>query len=286
MIAKLRVSLAGKVFIDYHRESDRFVRVGQQSESEGLVQLARGIVEKAENVGIPLRVLGACAFRIHCKNFNHLFGDLDRPITDIDFASLRNYSNKLLDFFQKLGYNPNQRIIGFYGRTRHVYYAPNDSLQIDVFMDGLEMCHTIDLRSRLFVDKPTIPPADLLLEKLQIVKINEKDLKDMLVLFREHDVSDSDVDAINSSYITKLLSNDWGFYYTAMMNLGKLGSYMSSFAKFSESDRADVMKKISELQRDLQNAPKSMKWKFRAKIGTSKTWYHEVEDLRGISGKS
>lgn len=253
------------------------------AQSNGLVQVAKGIVDQAEDAGIPMRILGACAFRIHCKNFNHLFEDLARPITDIDFVSLRNYSNKVLDFFQKLGYVPNQRVIGFYGRRRHIYYAPNNSLQIDVFMDGLEMCHTVDLRSRLLIDRPTIPLADLLLEKLQIVKINEKDLKDMMVLLREHEVSNSEGEAINSSYIAKLLTDDWGFYYTSMMNLDKLKSYANSFSKLSEPDRADVLDKVSTLQTSLQNTQKSIKWKLRAKIGTSKIWYHEIEDLHGNS---
>ena len=38
------------------------------------------------------------------------------------------------------------------------------------------MCHDIPFKDRLEIDYPTIPLAELLLEKMQIVQINEKDL--------------------------------------------------------------------------------------------------------------
>ncbi|MBF8285613.1 MAG: putative succinate dehydrogenase/fumarate reductase related rane subunit [Anaerolineales bacterium] len=41
----------------------------------------------------------------------------------------------------------------------------------------------VKFQNRLHVDSPTIPLAELALEKLQIVHLNEKDVKDMLMLF-------------------------------------------------------------------------------------------------------
>jgi hypothetical protein len=43
--------------------------------------------------------------------------------------------------------------------------------------------HVVKFQNRLHVDSPTIPLAELALEKLQIVHLNEKDVKDMLMLF-------------------------------------------------------------------------------------------------------
>src|SRR5947209_11073668 len=40
----------------------------------------------------------------------------------------------------------------------------------------MQMCHTIDFRSRLNIDKRTVSLADLMLTKLQIVEVNEKDM--------------------------------------------------------------------------------------------------------------
>lgn len=48
----------------------------------------------------------------------------------------------------------------------------------------------VKFQNRLHVDSPTIPLAELALEKLQIVRLNEKDVKDMLMLFAAHPVGD------------------------------------------------------------------------------------------------
>jgi len=48
---------------------------------------------------------------------------------------------------------------------------------IDIFLDKFRMDHTLDFRKRLKLDNLTIPVTDLLLTKLQIVRIAEKDLK-------------------------------------------------------------------------------------------------------------
>jgi len=77
---------------------------------------------------------------------------------------------------------------------------------------------------RLEIDYPTISLADLLLEKMQIVKLNEKDILDTIVMLREHDVGEGDKETINSDRVSGLLSDDWGFYYTVTTNLGKIKS--------------------------------------------------------------
>jgi hypothetical protein len=60
------------------------------------------------------------------------------------------------------------------------------------------------------------------LEKLQIVTLNEKDVKDMLMLFAAHPVGDTDKETINGAFIADIMCKDWGFYYTTTVNLGKI----------------------------------------------------------------
>jgi len=150
---------------------------------------------------------------------------------------------------------------------------------VDVFFDKLEMCHTIDFRNRLRLDKPTITLADMLLEKMQIVKINEKDIIDTIVLLRAHDIGENDKDKVNIKYVSKLLSNDWGFYYTVTMNLKKVKELCKKYNVLSNEDMKDVTSKIDRILEKIEKEPKSMKWKMRAKIGPSKKWYKEVEEV-------
>jgi hypothetical protein len=52
--------------------------------------------------------------------------------------------------------------------------------------------HTIDLRDRFELDDATLPLADLLLTKLQIVQLNEKDVLDILALLADHELDPSE----------------------------------------------------------------------------------------------
>ena len=55
------------------------------------------------------------------------------------------------------------------------------------------------MSDRLEAEELTLPLAELLLEKMQIVQINEKDLIDTIMLLREHPVGDMDEGTINAS---------------------------------------------------------------------------------------
>lgn len=129
------------------------------------------------------------------------------------------------------------------------------------------------------LDFPTITPSDLLLEKMQIVQITEKDLKDTMILLREHEIKEHENDVINTKYIAKLLSNDWGFYYTVTTNLKKTKEFLNFFDALTDEDKNIISEKIDKLLDYIEREPKSLKWKARAKIGTRKKWYREVETI-------
>jgi len=230
--------------------------------------------------GIPLRVLGGLAIYLHSQNQRALWDSLGRigkkVFTDIDLMGYSRLMTKILEYFEGLGYTYSQTAVLARGGNRVILYG-NTIPIVDVFMDKLDMCHTIDFRKRLEVDSPTISLADLLLEKLQIVELNEKDIKDTIVLLRAHEVGDSDQETINMQYIGELLSNDWGFYYTFTMNLAKVKEYITSSEALNEH-RADLTEKISKISQRVESQPKSGRWKMRAKIGPRKKWYQDVGD--------
>jgi len=161
---------------------------------------------------------------------------------------------------------------------RYMYFG---KVHVDVFFDELRMCHRIDWIKRLEVDKPTIPLADIVLEKLQIVEINPKDIKDLIILFLEHDVANADNETINGKYIAELLSKDWGFWYTSTMNLNKVLTLMNEYIQLPEDESKRVKERVNKLLTMIENQPKSMGWKMRSRMGTKQKWYMEVEEDRG-----
>lgn len=246
---------------------------------------AKRVIKKADEQKIVLRLMGAAAVRMHCPKHLHLHKLLGRELTDLDFMGYSKDFQKVKALFEELGYK--QRKAGYalavsvYGERFFFDDVVNNRVA-DVFFDKLRMCHTIDFKGRLEVDYPTIPLAELLLEKMQIVKINEKDIKDTIVLLREHDIGGGDKEMMNVEYIAKILSDDWGFYYTVTTNLNKVKHFLNHFTVLKEEDRKDVASKIDEILKMIEAKPKSLRWKMRAKIGTRKKWYEEVEEsIRG-----
>ncbi len=244
---------------------------------------AKLIVEKAQKAGLTLRVLGATAFRIHCPEHVHVHIAMGRDITDIDFAGYSKEGERIERFFATDHFNTNRHQASltpglFAGR--HIYENPETGLHVDIFEDELNMCHLVNFRSRLGLDSPTITLADLTLEKLQIVKLNEKDVRDMLMLFAEHPVGDHENETINGKYIADIMSKDWGFYYTTTLNLGKIRQGIPRYKDlFTQKDSELINERISQLESMIEKAPKTLKWKARAAVGPRMQWYNDVEEV-------
>ena len=63
---------------------------------------------------------------------------------------------------------------------------------IDVFLDTFRMDHDIALKRRLELEPVSLSLADLLLTKLQIFRLNDKDIRDIVTLLDDAEVSDGD----------------------------------------------------------------------------------------------
>jgi len=119
----------------------------------------------------------------------------------------------------------------------------------------------------------------MLLEKMQIVQINEKDIIDTIMLLREHGVNGDSPEAVDVQYLARLLSNDWGFYHTVTTNLQKIQDTLSKYAELSAEDRNDIIEKIQKVLKAVEDHPKTLSWKLRAKVGTKNKWYRDVEEV-------
>lgn len=246
-------------------------------------KLALEIVDSAEKRGIHLRLLGAVAFRIHCPVHQGLQVSMKRVLTDLDFAAYYKQEKAIDKFFlQDMGYESQTAALtpGLM-MGRKIYNDPtHERPHVDIFFDKLNMCHVVSWeKGRLELDKPTITLADLMLEKLQIVHINEKDVIDVMMLLREHEVGGTNNEVVNGVYIGKIMAKDWGFYYTSTTNLNKVKSMLGNYEALSSSDRDVIAGRIDGLLDAIEKEPKSVGWKVRAKVGTKKQWYNDVEEV-------
>jgi hypothetical protein len=246
---------------------------------EDFMKEANRILEAAKERGIKLRLMGAIAFRIHCPNFRHIQDALGRVLSDIDFMAYSQQRKDVEKLFEGLGYQTDRMIKMLFGGKRLIFIDSVNNRQLDVFFDKLEMCHDVDFKGRLEIDYPTISLVDMLLEKMQIVKLNEKDIIDTIMLLREHEVGNSDKETVNAGYLAKLCANDWGLWRTVTMNLQKVKSFLPNYGSLTETDKADVTAKIDQLLMLIEKEPKSMGWTMRAKIGDKKQWYRDVEEV-------
>ena len=195
-----------------------------------------------------------------------------RNYKDMDFFGISSQSKKISEVLESFGMIPNKRFNALHGDRRLMFYDPQLDSTIDVFLDVFEMCHKIALKDRLTIMKYTIPPSDLLLTKLQIVKITENDIKDIYALLTDLDLGDHDDEkTINVNYIAKLLADDWGFYTTVTDNIQKI---LNEF-----NPPSNIAEKLKQLMKKLEEEPKSLKWKMRAKIGRKVKWYEEPEEV-------
>ena len=241
------------------------------------------IIDAAAERGILLRILGGAAIRIHCPGSDDMYELLKRaPKHDMDFISYSKYRPLTRQFMKDMGYTPyvTLAMTSALGRYRQIFNDAEGNKAIDVFLDMLPMCHIIDFRGRLEVDHPTVPPAELFLLKAQIVQMNEKDWQDMCILLREHQVGNTDKDTINLDRISKVLANDWGFYHTVTTNVKRLQDYVVECPGLKGDDRVTIGKRLKAIADAVEKEPKTLKWKMREKIGTSKQWYNVVEEVQ------
>lgn len=242
---------------------------------------AKALIDKAQARGLILRVMGPIAIHFHFPEWVDLYQRMERlgkrVFTDIDFASYGKHRVKLMDLFKSEGYAFEQSVMWHYGKSRHIYYSAKIPM-IDVFYDKLDMNHCVDYRGRLEIHPYCVSLTDLLLQKLQIVQMNDKDLKDAMLLLLAAPAGEMDEGTINARYVAKVLANDWGFYYTATTNLERIKSTMADVAALSEEQRITIGEKTDRILQYIENEPKSGKWKRRATVGTKKRWYNEVSD--------
>jgi hypothetical protein len=252
---------------------------------DGFEAEAERLLEAARRDGIVLRLLGALAFARHCPEHRHLQDRLGRKYTDIDFAAYGRDAGRIRKLLARQGYVEDSQIYVDSEGSRLVLEHPGTGLHLDVFLDKLEFSHTISWKGRLERDDPTIPLAEMLLQKMQIVQINEKDVIDTIMLLLEHPLGDSDHETVNVGLVAGLCARDWGLWRTVTMNLDKVRRLAGTYDGLSDQEKARVGEQVQSALSRIEGESKSLGWRLRAKVGDRKKWYRDVGELAPMTGE-
>lgn len=239
---------------------------GIQPEQRQMLVQARELIAGGNERGVTLRALGGIAIACQCPSA--LVPPLARSWKDLDFVALSSQREAVEEYLESRGLRGDTHFNALHGHQRLNFVHAEEGYDIDVFIDRLVMCHTLDLADRLELDEQTLDPADLLLSKLQVVETNERDYLDIAAL-----LNDSNIDRAR---IVEVLARDWGWWRTATEVLRRSADYVRGLADFDGRDR--VLEQIAELEREIEAAPKSRGWRMRARIGDRKRWYELPEE--------
>jgi hypothetical protein len=239
-----------------------------------LVTEARRISDEAGSRGIEVRLLGGIA--IWLRSEDDARSQLGREYADIDLVTLRKHAKPLRELLESIGYEPNKMFNAL--QSDRLYFTASDgSHHLDIFVDKFAMSHKLDLAPRLQTEPVVLPAAELLLTKLQIAELNEKDARDTAMLLLDHEPADHDGPGVlNAAYVADVCADDWGLYTTLTDNLAKVQTLLPSILP-DPGQRELVAGRVAALLARLEDAPKSRGWRRRAKIGRRKRWY-EVPD--------
>jgi hypothetical protein len=246
------------------------------SDEPALVAEALRICEQAKGQGVPVRVLGGIA--IWLRSSEAVRAELGRDYGDIDLVTVRKQSKPLRELLETLAYVPDKMFNATQGDRRLYFSAADGSHHLDIFVDRFVMSHELDLGGRLETEPVVLPAAELLLTKLQIAELNEKDAADTAMLLLGHSLADRDGPGLlNVAYVADVCGQDWGFYTTLTDNLAKTQALLDGI--LSDADQRQVIvDRASKLLAALEAAPKTRGWRRRAKIGRRIRWYETPDE--------
>jgi hypothetical protein len=241
---------------------------------EDLREEAPRVLEAVAQRGLAAKAVGGLAVYLRCQSARR--PPLARDYKDLDLAVSQVEGSELSGLLVEIGYQPDEEFNTLHGHKRLLFWDRARGRQLDVFVDRMELCHTLDLRKSLGGPAMTLPPADLLLAKLQVVETNEKDFKDAAALLADHELAK---DGIDVERITTLLGEDWGWWRTATETLSKLVDYVEALDGPEAAPL--ITNRASQLRDQIDAAPKSLRWRLRSRIGERITWYELPEEVEG-----
>jgi hypothetical protein len=237
---------------------------------------AMTLVRSASEAGYQLKILGGLGVRVLCPDFP----PRQRAGQDIDLACLGKSRRQVANHLEQAGCTPDKRFNNLNG-DRQMYFNAPSGRPIDVMVDRLAMCHTLDFRPSFGSASATLDPADLLLSKLQIVELNAKDAHDIFHLLSGVRVGpDATRPFIDTDRFGSVLSGDWGWWRTVTGSLNKLPDLLAAQPELAPAyPKYDPLTQAKQLLEVAETVPKGLKWKTRARVGDRVRWYELPEEV-------
>jgi hypothetical protein len=239
---------------------------------------AISLVSAATKAGITVRLLGGMAVRILCPDYAPR---LVTGIQDIDLATVTPARKALQTFLIDQGHQPDQTFNALYGHKQLYFTSAVSGRPIDVLVDKLVMCHELDFRDRIASMPYTLAVVDVLLSKLQIVKLNDKDARDIIHLLSAYKVQeDAAPGGVSLQAFLAIVANDWGWWRTATMNLERVRARIRQETDrlVPANARQDPAAQACVLIAAAKEVSKSKRWKLRSRIGDRVRWYREPDE--------
>lgn len=236
------------------------------------LEAAKQLLRESEKRGIESKLIGGLAFKILCPSSRE--GSLARNNNDIDLVVKRKEVGKLKKLMDGLGYEypPSSDVI----YPDQILYMDNQNRrQVDIFVDGFQMCHKFDFRKGLEESGQTLPITDLILTKLQIAELTDRDMQDLGAAFFDFRLGQGP-NHIRYDQIAYLASKNWGIWKDFTDNLKKLRVRISEIAP---EEAGEIAKRADTLLEDIDRHRKSARWKLRARVGERLSW-HELPQRR------
>ncbi|MEA2256983.1 MAG: hypothetical protein QOG35_3028 [Solirubrobacteraceae bacterium] len=243
-----------------------------------LEQEALRLLDEIDRRGVAARLIGGMAIRLLAGE--RLHRAFVREVKDHDFVVRRGASRELEAVLLDAGYVADREFNALNGARRMLFHDPAHGRQVDVFVETFEMCHALPLAERLEARPMTLPAAEVLMTKLQIVQLTAKDRSDLYALLHTHEPADGEGEhRLDRSRIVELTGNDWGLQRTFELSLDQLEAGLGDLA-VDEGDRAAIGDRVRALRTAMDEAPKTRRWRLRARIGERKRWYEEPEEVQ------
>jgi hypothetical protein len=246
------------------------------------VDEARRIIEAANGAGLAVRAVGGVGVALIAPSVGRL--EPRRTYHDIDLVAPAG-TPAVTRLMAGLGYEAAREFNTLNGSERLLFHDAGGR-RVDVFIDTLRMCHELPFRERLGVAgwPWTLPAADLLLSKLQIVELTDRDAQDVLSMLADHELSESDREGVDLGRIREVCGNDWGWWRTVDDNLAGLVERWIEPTAGDEAAPVGVRSTACDRARALRAAlaagPKSIAWRLRAAVGPRIRWYELPEEVR------
>jgi|HubBroStandDraft_6_1064221.scaffolds.fasta_scaffold271670_1 hypothetical protein len=250
------------------------VAPGAKSPLSNPLAEARRLVGAAAEQGLTVRVLGGVAVCLQSPSAGPL---LPRTCGDIDLATRRDGRQGMASLLKSAGYAEDEMFNALHGSRRLLFYDEVNERKLDVFVGQFSMCHEIPITDRLDRDPLTLPLAELMLTKLQVVELTERDQRDIYNLTFHHEVTSGGGSGIEADFVAGLCAKDWGLWRTSKATIERCQANLAGYALEAAATEL-ITERLRTLWRHIDEAPKTTRWRLRSRVGERVRWYEEPEE--------